>query len=195
MVQYDYSREENNPWDAATWNPRTQLDFMRRVRAAWPKANAEDRIRQRIAQSDTHGIPPKKQSTQAPFQVIIQRRYLVPESKDTTLGFGLAGPVVPRTQWTLPVLTERVQFPSSTVSDARCDVAPTNDVTLTLSTANNTVLCVVTFPAGSQIGTFAWSVPAGLICQPGDLLYLFANGPNDPTFAGANLAFIGRQLG
>ena len=74
MVAYDYSKEPNNPWDAATWNPSAQIDFMRRTRGAWNfNGTAEPRIAQRIDQSDTKGIPPKPVTKKPPFQVIVRK--------------------------------------------------------------------------------------------------------------------------
>src|SRR5665647_3201426 len=62
MVQYDFSKEPDNPWDLATWDPRAQIDFMRRMRYSFggTSGHAEARIMQRIAQSDTKGMPPRK---------------------------------------------------------------------------------------------------------------------------------------
>lgn len=194
MVAYDFSKEPNNPWDAAVWNPRAQIDFTRRMRSAWPDGSAESRITQRIAQSDTKGIPPAADKKKPPFQIIIEKRYLAPPTRDVVLGFGMAGAVEALTQWTLPVATQRVTFPSTTPSDARCDVAPTGTVVLTLSDANNVILCAVEFESGQTTGTFTWTPPPNYILQPGALLYLFVEGPQDATFAGVNVGFVGRTV-
>jgi len=123
MVAYDYSKEPNNPWDAATWNPSAQIDFMRRTRGAWNfNGTAEPRIAQRIDQSDTKGIPPKPVTKKPPFQVIVEKRYLTPQRRDVVLGFGMSGSVESHTQWTLPVATQRITFPSTTPSDARVGI-------------------------------------------------------------------------
>lgn len=193
MVTYE-SPDEINPWAADTWSVTAQGRFLKRMIDRYGPKSGMARAEQ-FAKEAGSRLGATKPPREKPFQVIVQRRYLQPPTKDTTLGFGMNGLIAAQTQWTLPVVTERVQWPSTvTPSDARCDVAPTNDAILTLSTATNVQICTVTFPAGSTVGTFTWTAPASLICQPGDLLYLFANGPQDDTFAGVNIAFIGRQL-
>jgi hypothetical protein len=197
MVAYDFSKEPNNPWDTATWNPRAQIDFIRRTRAAhnYVGGNAEKRIAQRIAQSDTKGIPPRVAPAMPPRTFIIQKRIITGAGdgapENIRIGFGVTGAVPGGTQWTLPVLTKVIGFPSTTSSEARCDVAPTGTVTVTLTDSDSNILCTVTFASGSTVGTFDWTVPTGYAAQPGDLLYVTVEGANDATFAGLNLAFIG----
>ena len=58
MVAYDYSKEPNNPWDAATWNPSAQIDFMRRTRGAWNfNGTAEPRIARGMDKNQAGSLP------------------------------------------------------------------------------------------------------------------------------------------
>lgn len=194
MVTYDFSGEDVNPWAPETWSLTEQGKFLKRMSAKYGPEFGMMRAKSFAAQAGSKVGATQPKERRAPFQVIVQNRYLKPPITDITLGFGLAGLIEADTQWTLPVVTSRIQWPSSKPSEALCDTAPTGDSVLTLSTVSNLVLCTVVFSAGSTVGNFNWSAPTSYITQPGDLLYLFAELPQDPTFAGVNLAFIGRKL-
>jgi hypothetical protein len=198
MVAYDYSTEPDNPWDLATWNPRAQIDFMRRMRHKFggTQGHAEARIMQRIAQSDTKGMPPPT-GKKSPYQVIIQKRITVAPAPGTVgvsqspiLGFNQIGTMSDAQQFTMGVVPMATTFPGTSPSEARCATAPTDDVSLTLVDANANVLCTITFLAGSTVGTFVWGSPTTV--EPGDLLYVNGPSPADLTFAGVNIAFIGQ---
>lgn len=192
MVAYDYSKEPNNPWDKATWAPRAQIDFMRRVRLDNKyNGSAENRIAQRIAQSDTKGIPPRDDAKR-PYQVIIQRRYIGAQGSvpaTAILDFEQSGTLTDAQQFTLGVVPVASTFPGAMPSTARCDVAPTSDASLTLL-LGDTLVATISFAASSTIGTIVWAAPS-IMVGPGDLLYLVAPATADPTLAGVNIAFLG----
>jgi hypothetical protein len=199
MVAYDYSKEPNNPWDLETWDPRAQIEFMRRMRYKFggTKGNAEARIMQRIAQSNTKGMPPPTTGKKSPYQVIIQKRITVVPGVGTVgvsqppiLGFNQTGTMSDAQRFAMGVVPMTTVFPGTMSSEARCDTAPTGDVSLTLVDANANVLCTISFAAGSTVGTFAWGPPVTV--GPGDLLYVNGPSPADLTFAGVNIAFIGQ---
>ncbi len=87
MVAYDYSKEPNNPWDIATWDPRAQIEFMRRMRYKFggTSGHAEARIMQRIAQSDTKGMPPPSP------KVIVHKVYVIQGKKGDKGDQGVQG--------------------------------------------------------------------------------------------------------
>src|ERR1035437_10090728 len=198
MVAYDYSTETDNPWDLATWNPRAQIDFMRRMRYKFggTSGHAEARIMQRIAQSDTKGIPPLPSQKKQPYQVIVQKRIIVLPAPGTVgvsqppiLGFNQTGTLSDAQQFAMGIVPMTTVFPGTSPSEARCAIAPTGDVSLTLVTAGNVVVCTISFAAGSTIGTFVWG---SVTVEPGDLLSVIGPSPADLTFAGVNIAFIGQ---
>jgi hypothetical protein len=194
MVAYDYSKEPNNPWDAATWNPSAQIDFMRRTRGAWNfNKTAEARIGQRIAQSDTKGVPPPLIKKKPPFQVIVEKRFIGSQTPATpvpvTLGFAEIGAMHPGAQFPLAISPQAVTFPSTaTPSQAGCLVPPTDNATMTLELPSGEVICTVEFAAGDYFGTFSWASPTVLI-PAGTILYVIAG--SDPTLADVSIAFIG----
>lgn len=199
MVAYDFSAEPNNPWDKATWSPRAQIDFMRRTRASYDYigGNAEARINQRIAQSDTKGMPPPADK-KPPFQVIVEKRFITTGSASAgapqavVLGFGQTGNTLlgAAASFAVGVVPTAAVFPGVQPSEARCQTAPTDTAQLLLVTAEIETICTITFEAGSTVGTFDWASPATIV-EPGDLLFVLAPAVSDATFAGINLAFIG----
>lgn len=198
MVAFDYSKEPSNPWDKADWNPKAQIDFMRRMRAEHRyDSSGEPRITQRIAQSDTKGIPPKDESKRPPYQVIIQKRFIGSQASTQAsvqsvaiLNFEQSGILTDSQQFTLGVVPVASTFPGSLPSTARCDVAPTSDALLSLL-LGDTLIATILFAANSTTGIIAWISPSTLV-EPGDLLYVIAPYPADPTLAGVNIAFLGK---
>ena len=205
MVAYDYSREPDNPWDRATWSPKAQIDFSRRMRALHMyDGSAETRILQRIEQSDTKGIPPRPERPQRPpFQVIIQKRVFVQTGSspppDPGLGFWAAGTLISNGIYTLAVTPLNMQFPGDPTVDldlASCRSAPTGSVALRLMSNpldDTTLICTVSFAAGVKTGTFNYvpTLSSPLVIPAGTTLYLVAPVNVDPTFIGISIQFGG----
>jgi len=191
-VTYEFTGP--NPWDKATWDPRAQIEFMRATRADSAyrgDKHAQDRINQRIAQSDTKGIPPKVEK-KVPFQVIIEKRFY-PATSDigeaVTLGFGETGPMHAGNQYPLAISSQVVTFPSATTpSQSACVVPATGHATVTLEDAHGNIICIVEFAPLMFTGTFDWTSPATTY-PAGTILYVVADG--DPTLSGVTLAFVG----
>jgi hypothetical protein len=207
MVTYDYSNESNNPWDLATWDSQAQIDFMRRMRYKFggSKGNAEARITQRIAQSDTKGMPPR---AIAPVNkvYIIRGKPGAPgapgapggAASNPILGFTGEGPFIANEQFMLAPTPSGMRFPSAlaALSSATCLFAPTADSILTLAldaveylASGDGVIAQATFNAGSQIGSFTWAPP--LSVPASSRLWIVAPAVADPVFGGVQLLFRG----
>ena len=208
MVAYDYSKEPNNPWDLATWDPQAQIEFMRRMRYKFggTMGNAEARITQRIAQSDTKGMPPSKAPLTNKIYIIKGRPG--PAGKDGTSGSGTAGapilgftgegPFIANERFMLAPTPVAINFPAAlaSLSSAVALISPTQSSTFVLTADPNeflangdAVICSVTFGVGSQIGAFAWGTPVTIPASTA--LYVIAPPVADPALGGVQILFRG----
>jgi hypothetical protein len=181
---------EPNPWDEATWNLTGQGNFIRQ--------HGEKRAAQRASEAGTSIGAPRKRPIRPVYITVIQKRFIgatgaITAGGPVVLGFGQSGVMLGAQQYTLAIAATAAAFPGVSPSEAYCDVAPTGDVALQLVDAALDVLATITYLAGSHTGTVAWTLPSVSIAA-GDVLSVVGPPVADATFAGANIAFVGKAV-
>jgi hypothetical protein len=117
------------------------------------------------------------------------------------LGFTAEGPFIASEQFLLALATRSVLMPSYSAASSRhvaqCYSAPTADTSFVLTNdladylANGTsVVCTVSFAAGSKTGTFTWPASATTITSGTALWAVFPVSP-DATLAGVQTLWCG----
>lgn len=191
MVTYDFG-DEPNPWSEEHWNVTKQGAFLKRAIAKLGERFGTEKAQAFAAQAGTTlgALQPCKPP---PYQVIVQKRTIVspaaPTAETAVLGFNQLGILGAAQVWALPVTPLDMTFPASAPSQAVCAVAPTEDAELSLLAPDTSVLCVVSFTAGSMIGTFKWSSDVSV--NAGEILSVEAQAIADGTWASVNIAFVG----
>jgi len=187
----------SNPWAEDTWSVAAQGSFVKNAIARYGNKLGMARAHAMARQAGTT-IGATRNSTKPPFQVIVQKRFIgspTPVASQSVnppvVGFGQIGTIEASQRYTLAVAPFAMKLPGTTPSEAHCDVAPTDDASLTLVNSSSMVLCTITFAAGSTTGTFNWGPQTTI--NPGDVLYVIGPAVADATLAGVNIAFVGSK--
>lgn len=183
-----------NPWKAEEWNLTDQGSYIKRY-----GIEAGSRLARSVGSA--LGAP-------KPVVIVNHKIYVIQgkPGRDGTstptinvLGFTAEGPFISLERFALAPTPQGMRFPSVNfgLSAATCLFAPTDgDCTFTLTdepdeflAEGDNIIAQVTFPLGSQIGTFTWGSP--ILLPATSRLYMIAPPVSDAAFGGVQIMFRG----